>query len=47
MSVKIRSHRQDKNRHKHGHKYAKCRNCVSMMMLSCIKQDLDDQFLKK
>ena len=42
MSVKNRSHRWGKNRRKHGHKYKKRRNCLSMVMLTCIKQHLSN-----
>ena len=27
---------------RHGHKYTKCKKCVSMMMLICIKQQLSN-----
>ena len=39
LKVKNRSHRYDRNRprSRHGHKYNKCKKCLSMMMVICIK----------
>ena len=39
LKVKNRSHRYDRNRprSRHGHKYDKCKKCLSMMMVICIK----------
>ena len=38
------SHRYDINRRRsrHGHNYGKCKNCLSMMMPTCIKQNLSN-----
>ena len=38
MKMKKRSHRCDINRprSRNGHKYSKCKKCLSMMMLTCI-----------
>ena len=42
MNMKNRSHRYDINRPRFrlGHKYSKYRKCLSMMMLTLIKQHL-------
>ena len=42
--MKNRSHRYDKNRPKsrHGQKYSKSKNCLTIMMLICIKQQLSN-----
>ena len=42
IQMKNRSYRYDINRprSRHGHKYSKCKNCLSMMMLLCIKKHL-------
>ena len=44
MKMKNRSHRYDINRPKsrRGHKYSKCKKCVSMIMLLCIKEHLSN-----
>ena len=34
--------RKKGTRSRHGHKYSKCKKCLSMMMLICIKQHLSD-----
>ena len=38
MKLKKGSHRSDINRprSRHGNKYSKCQECLSMMMLTCI-----------
>ena len=40
IKMKIRTYRYDINRPRsiHEHKYSKCKKCLSMMMLICIKQ---------
>ena len=42
MKMKIRLYRYDINRprSRHGHKYGKYKECLSMMMFICIKQHL-------
>ena len=44
MEMKSRSHRYDINRlsPRHGNKYSKYKKCLSMMMLTCIKQQLSN-----
>ena len=44
MKMKNRLHKYDINRYrsKHGHKYGKYKKCLSMMMLICIKQHLNN-----
>ena len=44
MKMKNRSHRYDMNRSRSGHedKYSKYKNCLTMMMLICIKQHLSN-----
>ena len=44
MTMLNTSHRQDINRprSRHGHKYGKCKKCLTMMMLACIKQHLSN-----
>ena len=46
MKMKNRSHRYDINspRSRYGHKYSKCKKCLSMM-LTCIKQKPRGQHL--
>ena len=43
-TMKNRSHRYDTNRlrSRHGHKYSKYKNCLVMMILTCIKQHLSN-----
>ena len=42
MKMKNRSQRYDINRpwSRHGHRYSKYKKCLTMMMLTCIKQHL-------
>ena len=42
MEMKKRSHKYDTSRprSRHRYKYSKYKNCFSMMMLICIKQNL-------
>ena len=44
MKIKNKSHRYDINRprSRHGHKYSKYKKCLTMMMLTCIKQHLSN-----
>ena len=44
MKMKNRSHRYDIDRPwpRHGHKYTKYKECLSMMMFTCIKQQLSN-----
>ena len=44
MKKKNRSHRYDINkpRPRHGQKYSKCKTCLSMIMIICIKQQLSN-----
>ena len=44
MNKENRSYRYDINRprFRHGHKYSKYKKCLSMMMLICIKQHLNN-----
>ena len=46
MKIKMKngSHRYDINRHKsrHGYKYSENKKCVSMMILTCIRQHLSN-----
>ena len=44
MKIKKRLRRYDINepRSRHGHKYSRCKNCLSVMMLICIKQNLSN-----
>ena len=44
MKKKYRSYRYDINRlrSRHGHKYSKCKTCLGMIMLICIKQHLSN-----
>ena len=44
IGIKNRSHRYDINRltSSHGHKYSEDKNCLSMMMLLCITQQLSN-----
>ena len=44
MKITHRSHRYNLNRPlpRHGHKYTKYTKCLSMMMLTCIKQQLSN-----
>ena len=44
MKMKNRSHTYDINRPwpRHVHKYIKYKECLSMMMLTCIKQQLSN-----
>ena len=40
--MKNRSHRYDRPRPRHGHKYTKYKMCFSTMMVICIKQHLNN-----
>ena len=42
MKIQNRSQRYDINRpwSRHGHRYSKYKKCLTMMMLTCIKQHL-------
>ena len=44
MRIKKRSHRYDiyRPRSRHGHKYSKDKQCLTMAMLLCIKQRLSN-----
>ena len=46
MKMKMKTYRinlgtkKNRQRFRHGHEYTKCKKCLSMMMLICIKQHL-------
>ena len=44
LRMKNRSHRTDidRPRPRHGHKYSKYKMCLSIMMVTCIKQHLSN-----
>ena len=44
LKMKNRSHRYDikRPRPRHGHKYTKYKMCLSLMMVTCIKQHLSN-----
>ena len=49
MKMKNRSHRYDRNtpRSRHGYKYSEYKNCLSITMLTCIKQHLSTKKLSR
>ena len=44
LKIKNRSNRYDINRPRprHGHKYTKCKMCLCILMVACIKPDLNN-----